>query len=218
MEITILLFSETETLLFFDCKKAASSVEQLICANTDISELDTTLGKLYSSEKKGRPELVGSQKKWLQETRNVCTTAECVRTAYIDRIAVLKSYGDCPINDLSLQGNWKREQVGPFEEMRFDLNNGERIFLSWLHQRPEMTGTWNIDKCVIHIHDKNSSKLEFDLQVKGFEKNVLRIVDMYGWQCGRVVYKGEVTKRRAILVTGKKPPRPVPTEAVPCPR
>lgn len=164
----------------FDCKKAATAVEKLICGSTDIAELDTTLGKLYSSQKKERPDLIAAQKIWLRDTRNVCDTTECLKVAYTDRIVTLKSYGDCPVNDASLQGNWKREKAGPFEEMRFDSDNGERIFLSWLHQRPEMTGKWSIDKCVIHIEDKNSPQLEFDLQVKGLEKDILRIVDLDG--------------------------------------
>ena len=177
---TAVFFTNTSVAASFDCKKATSSVEQLICANTDISELDTTLGKLYSSLKKERPDLIVSQKKWLQDARNVCSTAECLKTVYIDRINALKSYGDCPVNDASLLGNWKREKAGPFEEMRFDLDGGEKVFLSWLHQRPEMVGKWSINKCVIHIEDKNSAQLEFDLQVKGLDNKVLRIVDLDG--------------------------------------
>ena len=171
-------FTDASVAASFECKKASSYVEKIICMNNDISELDSTLGEIFFSTKKVHPDLIGNQKKWLLETRNVCTTAECLKNVYTDRIAALRSYGDCPVNDSSLRGNWKREKSGPFEEMRFDFNNNEKVFISWLHQRPEMTGTWNINKCVIHIEDKNSSQLEFDLQVKGLEKNVLRIVDL----------------------------------------
>lgn len=173
-----IFFTNTSVAASFECKKAASSVEHLICKNPDVSELDSTLGKLYSSLKNDNNSLIGSQRKWLEETRNVCTTVECLKNVYTNRIATLKSHGDCPIGDMSLQGNWKREKIGPFEEMRFDLNNNERVFLSWSHQHLEMTGTWSIDKCIIHIQDKNSPQLEFDLQIKALENNILRIVDL----------------------------------------
>jgi len=60
----------------FDCKKAATPVEQTLCANAELSRLDTTLGEHYRramAKLEGAPReaLRNGQRAWLQ-TRNAC--------------------------------------------------------------------------------------------------------------------------------------------------
>lgn len=81
----------------FDCAKAESNVEKAICQNSEISELDSRLGKVYqhvleklnSGEK---PKLVEEQKHWLRLSRNVCAKETCLKHAYWSRLAVLENY------------------------------------------------------------------------------------------------------------------------------
>jgi len=77
----------------FDCKKAGTPVERMICADTMLSELDEHLGRYYTA---GRAELEGAasclqadQAQWLKATRNVCTTAACLKTEYLNRLGEL---------------------------------------------------------------------------------------------------------------------------------
>lgn len=78
----------------FDCAKATTKVEKLICDNPTISELDDDLGKAYQeainkANEKQKQRLVTEQKYWLKHTRNICTDEPCFRQAYSSRLATL---------------------------------------------------------------------------------------------------------------------------------
>jgi uncharacterized protein len=81
----------------FDCAKAQSKVEQLVCDNPKLSELDGKLGQDYqavlskaNAEQKQR--VVAEQKHWLQHTRDVCETETCLKHAYWSRQAALQTW------------------------------------------------------------------------------------------------------------------------------
>lgn len=77
----------------FDCAKASTRVENVICNDWEISKLDVELAVRYKAalEEPTKAETIKrSQKQWLKE-RNVCATAECVRHAYEARLAELAS-------------------------------------------------------------------------------------------------------------------------------
>lgn len=88
--LTLLFLSGTSQGASFDCGKASSRVERLICANNDISALDDLLSEIYVAEVE-RAEIAGlraSQKSWLS-TRNSCADVSCVSFQYEQRIAEL---------------------------------------------------------------------------------------------------------------------------------
>jgi uncharacterized protein len=77
----------------FDCQKAGTPVEKLICADAPLRELDEYLGRYYAA---ARAELEGAasclqadQAQWLKATRNACSTAACLKTAYLNRLGEL---------------------------------------------------------------------------------------------------------------------------------
>ena len=77
----------------FDCKKAQTRVEKMVCANAGLSELDEHLGRYYAA---GRAELEGAasclqadQAQWLKAVRDVCTSDACLKTAYLNRLGEL---------------------------------------------------------------------------------------------------------------------------------
>lgn len=72
----------------FDCNKASTSVESLICSNTDISLADEKMASVYAKAKKINPEIVTSQRAWVKQ-RNVCQDVECLRTAIAERTKIL---------------------------------------------------------------------------------------------------------------------------------
>jgi uncharacterized protein len=76
----------------FDCSKAVTTVEHLICDNPEISKLDDELNAQYklALQDHTRAEATKfSQKQWLHE-RNLCLTTVCLRANYIDRIEHLQ--------------------------------------------------------------------------------------------------------------------------------
>jgi len=78
----------------FDCKKASTPVEKRICANTQLSNLDSTLDSAYRlvlrSDYPNKEEVRREQKAWLAE-RNRCNTDECIQFAYEARITKLEA-------------------------------------------------------------------------------------------------------------------------------
>lgn len=84
----------------FDCGKASSQVEKLICGNEDLSKLDSSLSRLYNSRKKNNPSLINEQKQWLREDRNTCQTSACLKKAYSRRIKALHALDNCQVTEM----------------------------------------------------------------------------------------------------------------------
>jgi uncharacterized protein len=81
----------------FDCAKATTKVEKLICADPFISRLDGQLSKVYDQDiAKADPEqkhrLVTDERYWLKNMRGWCTTQTCFKHAYWQRLAELETF------------------------------------------------------------------------------------------------------------------------------
>lgn len=73
----------------FDCEKATSAIEKLICDNNELSWLDEMLGHIYRTaleRSTGKRQISKEQRLWLKNVRNVCQNVECVKDAYKQRI------------------------------------------------------------------------------------------------------------------------------------
>jgi uncharacterized protein len=80
----------------FDCRKAHSRVEDLICATDSLSTLDSRLGRAYAmalhdAYPAQRPTLISNQKEWLQNVRDRCGDIPCLTTSYQSRVHALSS-------------------------------------------------------------------------------------------------------------------------------
>ena len=82
----------------FDCAKASSDVEKLICNDAELAELDNNLASLYSTVLKNTPAseqktLKAEQRGWVKG-RDECWKSDalrgCVASEYRSRIAELK--------------------------------------------------------------------------------------------------------------------------------
>jgi uncharacterized protein len=68
----------------FNCGKASSKVEKMICADSALSDADTVNADLYkevvrTSDKPSQVKL--EQRQWLK-SRNACQTVNCIAQAY----------------------------------------------------------------------------------------------------------------------------------------
>lgn len=76
----------------FDCSKASTHQEMLICSNKELSEADVRLSHVlqdaYSSTK-DKKSLSDGQKRWLREGRDTCIDAQCMIRSYNNRISEL---------------------------------------------------------------------------------------------------------------------------------
>ncbi len=161
----------------FDCAKAGSKIEKMVCADSALSKLDQDLGTIFNSVKLGDADVIGEQKMWLREKRNTCQDSDCLLNAYSRRIDELKGSKTCPIKGDTLQGSWARVKGGFFEEMNFSDDNGAKLFFSWIHHRPEMAGTWEVRQCTIQIKSNSDEKMQFEFKVQKLEKDKLYVFD-----------------------------------------
>lgn len=77
----------------FDCVRAKTQVEKMICADEYLSSLDDALNREYKNrlrKQAGLLKLKSEQRKWLKEVRNACHEVTCLRTTYEARIRQVK--------------------------------------------------------------------------------------------------------------------------------
>jgi uncharacterized protein YecT (DUF1311 family) len=77
----------------FDCQKAQSRIEKLICSDPMASILDSDLAKAYKQalkQSENRQKEIDEQRQWLKETRDACQDVSCLKNAYKTRIAALQ--------------------------------------------------------------------------------------------------------------------------------
>ncbi|WP_343676593.1 lysozyme inhibitor LprI family protein [Paraburkholderia heleia] len=78
----------------FDCNKASSKIEKLICSTPDAADADARLSVAYAAAraKANDPNaLKADQRSWLANERNACSDAACLVRVTNDRIAHLSS-------------------------------------------------------------------------------------------------------------------------------
>ena len=75
----------------FDCNKATTQTEKTICANPELSALDTLMSEKFLKIK--GPKLISEQKSWIFE-RDKCDDVTCLRDTIIDRIDQLDAILD----------------------------------------------------------------------------------------------------------------------------
>lgn len=84
----------------FDCSKATSKVEIMICGDAGLSQLDEDLSSAYKAvlhDEKQSNIARQSQKQWIK-LRNTCQDSACVKSSYEERLVAL--------NSLSAQGSY----------------------------------------------------------------------------------------------------------------
>ena len=78
----------------FDCGKAASKIERLICSSPETASADVRLARAYATAKAKSTDvnaLKAQQIEWIKQDRNACTDAACLLKVTEDRIQKLSS-------------------------------------------------------------------------------------------------------------------------------
>lgn len=79
----------------FDCKKASTAVEGMVCGSSDLAGLDARVSALYrqvmdyAADDADREYFRGDQREWLGK-RNVCSSVECLAGVYTERVEILE--------------------------------------------------------------------------------------------------------------------------------
>lgn len=122
----------------FDCAKAGTKVEHIICDNPEISKLDDKLAASYKTalQDQAQVETVKqAQKQWVKE-RNACVDAECVKLAYEVRLSMLAA--------VSIDGSAKAHR---------NLGNGQRYHFRF-------TKGFVTPVCVAYLERLNTTKYD----------------------------------------------------------
>jgi len=91
----LLLAANTACAASFDCAKASTKVEKMICADPELSKLDEDLSATYSKalkESSDAATLKQQQREWMKG-RNGCADAQCVKRSYEQRLSSLSGSG-----------------------------------------------------------------------------------------------------------------------------
>lgn len=89
----LLALASTVHAASFDCAKALSKVEKMICADAELSKLDAAMADAYKDSPIDRTQRKRWQAEWLRE-RNTCADADCVKRMYETRIFILRRHID----------------------------------------------------------------------------------------------------------------------------
>lgn len=86
----ILFVSVNASAAGFDCTKASTTTEHMICENKVLSELDSVMSNLYQNKKDN--ELKQIQQNWIKTKRANATTVDELNKLYEDHILFLSGY------------------------------------------------------------------------------------------------------------------------------
>lgn len=83
--LLLFFFAQLSYAASFDCAKAVSATEKMICNDPAISKLDEQLASSYKlalESAKDKDALKTQQKNWLKQKRNVCANQACIKNVY----------------------------------------------------------------------------------------------------------------------------------------
>lgn len=100
----------------FDCAKAKSPMEKLICADAPLSALDEQLNTAFKdaiTRSKARPQLVQWQREWIKSYEiTQCKDARCLAQEFSGRIALLQSVAPAAGPSAQWNGSYTRYLQG----------------------------------------------------------------------------------------------------------
>ncbi len=74
----------------------------------------------------------------------------------------------CNINENNLKGAWlAANNHAPFEQVEFGVEGTQKVFNSWLHDRPEIAnGTWSLKHCILRISHPTEPMLTYNFTAR----------------------------------------------------
>jgi uncharacterized protein YecT (DUF1311 family) len=146
----------------FDCTKASSLAEKVICSDRELSDLDDSLSLSYRNALANfddASEIKVSQRNWLRK-RNLCKDKACLKQAYVQRLNELitfapsalprsdkahlpKKVGDC-IESFITKKSTRFEGSVPGEpggEVVVSLENGISLYVLTVYEIPSSVNT-----------------------------------------------------------------------------
>ncbi len=111
----ILAFTSLGFAASFDCTKASNLVENAICSDSQLSDLDELLNRSYKQALANALNvnaLKSEQRAWLKNVRNKCQDSLCLRRVYKERISVIDDSDTLSNDNLN-----ERSMIGTYDYM-----------------------------------------------------------------------------------------------------
>jgi uncharacterized protein len=178
MKKILLIAVITVTSLFsasFDCKKAQTEVEKLICSNETLSQLDDELNVAYKNaldETNNIDVFRQKQRKWLIN-RNQCKNTNCIKYQYEQQLAYLRYNGFILIyskndNICNQFANLLNSDIKQYNE----INLSKHEEFNWVEWKQIQKNEWYIDDKKYKRHDYNIFVDYFDINNDNNEEGV----------------------------------------------
>ena len=103
----VLLLSGLCLAASFDCNRATTVAEKLICAECGLSQLDENMYRTYRDAFRSVRDPDGlkqEQTKWMREARDRCKDGGCMEKAYRDRLSALERF--LPVTRADQESDW----------------------------------------------------------------------------------------------------------------
>ena len=145
LSVMLLLWAGNAPAASFDCAKAGTAVEKMICGDAGLSKLDEEMSGAYKAasqrcENEDKAQLKSAQLQWLKE-RNNCADSVCIRKSYQTKIDDLTaSCTDKPRYAFCLDVR-PQEECYPFWMSDCTSGKGNEVcelYLSYLNNLPKM--------------------------------------------------------------------------------
>lgn len=84
--------ASTEIRPSFNCEKASSNAEKLVCSDAELASLDVSLSQTYTQHLSVSADKAASKKAqvaWIKGLNNACSDVDCMKAEYQARISVL---------------------------------------------------------------------------------------------------------------------------------
>lgn len=162
----------------FNCTKASSNVEKMICTDVFLSELDTQMGTIYKEASKSttnKKELLDNQRVWIKEREN-CATADCISSTTKNRISQLENLISTKSQDISTNIKKVELQVGSTEKIPFDISIKPVYNEAWGFTYPLITITALEDNLKLTNIKVNKGKCKSILEPEIYFSNGMPVV------------------------------------------
>jgi len=97
----------------FDCLKARTLVEKIICASPNLAQIDSQMANMYQTlrtKSVDSKKIRNEQREWLKNKRNICEESECLMTVYKDRVRLLAfNLSQLPLRTTKEQKAYQKE-------------------------------------------------------------------------------------------------------------
>ena len=176
----------------FDCTKASSGVEQRVCSNKELSELDKQLSSEYKKALKIAKNPSGlrqSQKEWLEKRRDGCNDPAgevhagidyCLKPTYQNRIVELRALST-PLE--RVLGVYTKRN--PSCSLAPDPNNGTRNI--------QVCDGFNEDR--ISVQKDRTDAFDIEMRLFFFNGHICTFEGRAIWKEGKLVAKGNEDAR-----------------------